>query len=718
MKTNERTPFGPPRWFVLQPESWRRDLLRIVLRVTAVLGAIVYVPSVWLAVVNSMVGVVVLDTLCLAGLLALAAAERMPHLPRALGTVTVTYLLGAGLMITVGSISQIYLFAFSLFATLLLGMRWGLGSVALNAATLLLIGGVGIAAPEMVMSQWKMDLRGWSLVTANFVFVDLALVLSFGAVIDALERANAILKEEVRRRALSEDSLRESRALLRIAGRTARLGGWQVSASRVLVWSDEVRELHELPEGAAPSLDEALEFYSPEYRELAAITLRECLEEGKPFDVEAELVTARGKPLWVRIIGSAERSADGTITHVHGSVQDITAQKLAEVHHQKLEGQLLQLQKMEAVGSLAGGVAHDFNNLLSVILSYCGFILEELAPDHPLRADVEEIKASALRAAELTRQLLAFSRKQMLRPEVFDVNEVVAGVQKMLARLLSEDIKFSLLRSKEPGLVFADVGQWEQVIVNLVLNARDAMPTGGKLTLEIANATLDAAYAAEHAGVVPGEYVMLAVTDTGVGMDRATRARIFEPFFTTKDKSKGTGLGLSTVYGIVQQSGGHLWVYSEPGVGTTFKVYLPRTALPLPTDVKPASPEPVSLNGSETVLVVEDEAQVREVMALALRKHGYNVLEAQNAGEAFLTCEQFPATIHLLLTDVVMPQLSGRQLAERLRPIRPLMRVLYVSGYTENTIVHHGVLESGIEFLAKPILPDALLRKVREVLDA
>jgi two-component system, cell cycle sensor histidine kinase and response regulator CckA len=402
---------------------------------------------------------------------------------------------------------------------------------------------------------------------------------------------------------------------------------------------------------------------------------------------------------------SPVRDAAGTTTSYVAVKRDVSA-SLA------LEAQFLQAQKMEAVGRLAGGVAHDFNNILSVILSYADFLSGEVA--EPARTDVEEIRTAALRAAALTRQLLAFSRQLVLEPRVLNLNQTVTQLEKMIVRLLGADVKLTTLLGAGLWNVKADPGKIEQILMNLAVNARDAMPTGGQLTIETRNVELDDDYARAH-DVPAGSYALVAVTDTGVGMDAETKARLFEPFFTTKERGKGTGLGLATVFWIVKQSGGHIWVYSEPGKGATFKVYFPRAVGA--AQVHPSEPPArEAVRGSETILLVEDDDQVRAVAAGILRRNGYVVLDASNGGEALLVCEQHEATIHLLLTDVVMPRMSGRQLAERLASLRPEMKVLFMSGYTDDAILQHGVLDSGVAYLEKPLTPALLTRKVREVL--
>ncbi|HYU08032.1 MAG TPA: PAS domain S-box protein [Gemmatimonadales bacterium] len=406
------------------------------------------------------------------------------------------------------------------------------------------------------------------------------------------------------------------------------------------------------------------------------------------------------------VVGFVE---DGHLVRVWGTQRDVTDQR-------HLEEQFRQSQKMEAVGQLAGGIAHDFNNLLTAILGNTQLLLRELPPGDSKRGDVEEIRKASERAASLTRQLLAYSRRQMLQPVVLDLNVVVAEMDKLLRRLIGEHIALVTVLAPGLGRVKADPNQLEQVIVNLAVNARDAMPEGGKLTIETANVDLDETFAQAHLGSVPGAYAMLAVTDTGFGMDATVRAHLFEPFFTTKEVGKGTGLGLATVYGIVKQSDGYISVYSEPGHGSSFKIYLPRIATPARAAAGPQKGGPA--RGTETVLVVEDEPAVLSLSRRALEAQGYVVLAASDAASALRVVERHGGMIHLLLTDVVMPGLSGRELADQLAGQRPGIRVLYMSGYPGDAVVQHGTLPSGSAFLQKPFSPDGLARKVRDLLDA
>jgi PAS domain S-box-containing protein len=400
----------------------------------------------------------------------------------------------------------------------------------------------------------------------------------------------------------------------------------------------------------------------------------------------------------------------GRCTHLIGAVHDVSERR-------QLEEQFRQAQKMEAVGRLAGGIAHDFNNLLTAIGGFAHLALDNPGLPQTVKGDLEQITTAAKRATDLTRQLLAFSRHQVMQPVSLHLGTALGEIAPMLRRLLGEDVR--LVVNVDPGLgyVLVDPGQLSQVVMNLAVNARDAMSTGGTLTLEAANVELDAEYAQGHAEVTPGPYVVLSVTDTGIGMDAATRARLFEPFFTTKELGKGTGLGLATVYGIVKQSSGHIWVYSEPARGTVFKVYLPRIEAVTGERLR-TSTEPRHTDGGETILVAEDDDAVRAFIGTVLEGRGYRVIGAGTADEAIETASRHVGPIHLLLTDVVMPGLNGIELAKRIGEIAPGIKVIFMSGYTENTIVHHGVLDPAVSFLAKPFSPDALAGRVRADLDS
>ena len=561
------------RAVALDPTDLHGSLLVLVLRVSTALGFAIYVPSVVVGLAQGLYGVVALDTVALGVVAGLLVATSLSARVRATAFCGVCYLLAVGLLVTIGPVSQIFLFGFSILSLLLLGFRAGMCAVVLSTATLLVVGVAGDAAPTMVISGVPAGATSWTVISLNFALIDAALTLAVGAVLATLTRT---LTSEI--------------------------------ASRM-------------------------------------------------------------------------------------------ALELAEVNRARLEAQLLQVQKMEAVGQLAGGVAHDFNNLLSVVLSYSELVLADLGPKDPLAPQVEEIRRAGLRAADLTRKLLAFSRQQVIQPTVVDLNELLASTRNMLQPLVGADIELAFVAGLELGRVRIDAGSLEQVVVNLVVNARDAMPAGGKLTIETANVTLDAAYVKTHLDVTSGPHVMLSVTDSGTGLDKATVARAFEPFFTRKDPGKGTGLGLATVSGIVQQSGGSVWVYSELGIGTTFKIYLPR--VDAAASAVAAAAEIVAVRGTETVLLVEDDDQVRDVARGILHRHGYKVLVARSPGEGLLVCEQHVGPIQLLLTDVVMPQMTGPALAARLSVRRPAMKVLFMSGYTSDAALRHGVLVTEVPYLQK-----------------
>lgn len=454
-------------------------------------------------------------------------------------------------------------------------------------------------------------------------------------------------------------------------------------------------------------------YFNPSDRDLF---LEKIKETGVLNDYEVKFKAKDGGVLNVSLTANLISDKDGNPVAIEGILRDITGRKKAEQEMIALQEQFRQSQKMEAIGKLAGGVAHDFNNLLTIIKGYCQLSLPTIKEGDPLKENIEEVVKASDRAADLTRQLLAFSRRQIMEMRVLDLNHILRNLDKMLRRMIGEDVELKTLLADDLGKVKADPGQIEQVLMNLVVNARDAMPKGGKLTIETANIKLDEKYARNHIAVTPGDYVMIAVSDTGIGMSPEVRERVFEPFFTTKERGKGTGLGLSTVYGIVKQSDGNIWVYSEPGKGTTFKIYLPKVDEPA-EELRVKVERPELPRGSETVLVVEDDEKVRKLSVKILEKHGYEVIGAGSGEEALEICRERKKPIHLVLTDVVMPGMDGRQLTKKLMEVCHGFKVLYMSGYTDNAITHHGVLERGLDFIQKPLSIEGLVRKVREVLD-
>jgi two-component system cell cycle sensor histidine kinase/response regulator CckA len=576
-------------------------------------------------------------------------------------------------------------------------------------AALEIVRGKDVAVPFIVVSGTIGEEKAVELIRAGAQDVVLK---------DRLFRLVSVVERELRFREERRVHARDARALEESNVRLRRLAeagviGIIVSSvdGRILEANDAfLRIVRHSRDDLEQGLLDWKKLTPPDWAAANATLIARIAASGTAAPVEKEYLCGDGTRVPV-IVSLAKLDDERNVA----LVADLSEQRHAQAELQVAEEQLRQAQKLEAIGGLAGGIAHDFNNLLSIILSYSELLMDDIDAEQPAHADLAEIHAAGKRAAELTRQLLAFSRKQVLSPRVLDLSAVVAGMEKMLRRLIGEDIELVCTFAPDLGRARLDPNQVEQVVMNLVINARDAMPDGGRISVETANVDLDELLASAY-GCAPGLHVLLSVSDTGTGMDEAVRRRIFEPFFTTKPAGQGTGLGLSTVFGIVKQSEGSIWVHSELGRGTTFRIYFPWTDAS--DEVAPSRAPAPTLRGSETILLVEDDPAVRQLAIALLTRQGYRVIETSDVDDAIARCDEHPGKIDLLLTDVVMPRVSGPDLARTLVKRRPDLRVLFMSGYSDRGIVRQGVLESSAVFVQKPLTPDALARKVREALAA
>ena len=815
---------------LLDPVDWRGGMLALMLKVAAILGLVVCIPSVYLAVKRGLYGIVLLDAASISVVLALNVLQGVSFRLRAVAFGLICYSLGTGLLYLVGSVSQIYLMGSSVLLTLLLGSRAGLAAVTLTTLTLLAMGLTGNVAHETTMPLTTNQTAGWWLVTLNFAFISLIVVAGVGVALNAIDRARE--NEADLRRTQDGDRLL-LRALfdtLPDAVFTKNLSGVYIQANRLAVQQSGHFSEHDLLGKTAFDLHP---------RDIAESTTRDdqaVIAGASISGREVQLTTTDGRKRWFLSLKTPLRDDVGNVTGLVGVTCDITDRKQAEferdrhlrqlelqiermplaymltdrdfrcvrwnpaaervfgftpdevlgkqifdliipqasramgenilghirsgrmdvtgefvnvtksgalvtcewhntpmfdddgtfngvlsltfdvTQRKKLESQLLQSQKMEAIGQLAGGVAHDFNNLLTVIFGYSELVMADRTVSSTTRVSVQSINDAAHRAAGLTGQLLAFSRKTMLQPKVLEINAIVTETGKMLRRMIGEDVVLNTTLQSNINRIRVDPGQLTQVLMNLAVNARDAMPRGGTLSIETQNVELGEEYANSHPDCRPGSHVMLAITDTGTGMTPDVLAHIFEPFYTTKNVGSGTGLGLATVFGIVRQSGGTINVYSEPGIGSTFKLYFP--ALTGASAAEPGSSPPAAHGGAETVLLVEDDAAVRRLATASLRRFGYEVIAAPTGEEALRLAAENADAISVLLTDVVMPGMSGPQLVLAMRERFPHIKAVFMSGYTDDAVVRHGLLAADVSFLQKPFTPAGLALKIRQVLDS
>ncbi len=521
---------------------------------------------------------------------------------------------------------------------------------------------------------------------------------------------------DITKRKRAEEALRAQDLLLREMGHIAKIGAWELDpATGKVTWTEEVARIHGLDSNSETNVETALNFYTSDSRKKVEDAILKAIEDGTAYVLELELTSAKGETKWVRTIGQASIE-NRKVVRVRGSIQDITEQKKAERERERMAQQLRQAQQMESIGRLAGGVAHDFNNMLMVIQGFTDLALRKIGPDDPIRKDLKEVMSASERSTDLTRQLLAFARKQTIAPKALDLNERIGNALKFLGRLIGEDIDLLWKPVKKIWPVKMDPAQLDQILANLAVNARDAINGVGKVTIETGCVTFDEEYCADHTGFIPGEFVLLAVSDDGAGMDKETLANIFEPFFTTKSQGKGTGLGLATIYGIVKQNFGFINVYSEPQKGTTFRLYFPRLAVEETTPSDASKPEEMK-GGTETILLVEDETPLLNVATRFAERLGYTVLPVDSPGKALATAMKDSTPIHLLMTDVVMPGMNGRDLWNQLVELRPGIKCLFMSGYTANVIAHRGILEEDVHFIGKPFSIEALAAKLRETLE-